>query len=80
VSETDKSEAEACFHQAIATARKQNAKSFELRAVLSLARLWQAEGKQAEAHARLSQIYNWFTEGFETADLKAARALLDELS
>jgi predicted ATPase len=72
-------EAEACFHQAIEIARRQKAKSFELRAVLSLSRLWQQQGKRAEARALLAEIYGWFTEGFDTADLQEARALLDEL-
>jgi predicted ATPase len=74
------SEAEACFHKAIEIARKQQAKSLELRAAISLARLWQQQGKQAEAHTLLSEIYNWFTEGFDTKDLQEAKALLDELS
>ena len=73
-------EAEACFHQSIAVARKQEAKSWELRAVTSLARLWQQQGKQTEAHQLLAPLYNWFTEGFDTADLQAAQALLDELT
>jgi len=73
-------EAEACFHKAIATAQKQQAKSWELRAAMSLARLWQQQGKNAESHELLAPVYNWFTEGFDTADLKDARALLDELS
>jgi predicted ATPase len=69
-------EAEACFHQAIAIARRQSAKSFELRASMSLARLWQQEGKRAEAYELLAPIYGWFTEGFDTADLQEAKALL----
>ena len=73
------SDAEACFHQAIDAARKLQAKSLELRAVLSLARLWNEEGKREEARAILSEIYGWFSEGFDTADLKDARAMLDEL-
>ena len=72
-------EAEACFHQAIAIARQQQAKSLELRAALSLARLWQQHGKSAEAGALLAPIYGWFTEGFDTADLQEAKALLEEL-
>jgi serine/threonine protein kinase/predicted ATPase len=79
-SETDKSEADICFHQAIVTARQQSAKLFELRAVMSRARLWHQEGRRAEARDMLSQIYNQFTEGFETPDLQAAKALLDELA
>ena len=72
-------EAEACFHQALAVARDQQAKSWELRAAMSLSRLWQQQGKQAEAHALLAPIYGWFTEGFDTTDLREAKALLDEL-
>jgi predicted ATPase len=73
-------EAEACFHQAIVIAREQDAKSWELRAATSLARLWQKQGKQQEARVILGEIYGWFTEGFDTADLKDAKALLTELS
>ncbi len=73
-------EAEACFLNAIEIARKQQAKSWELRAATSLARLWQQQGKKAEAHELLSEIYNWFTEGFDTKDLQEAKALLEELS
>ena len=72
-------EAEECFHRAMEIARRQSAKSLELRAVTSLARLWQQLGKKEEARNRLAEIYNWFTEGFDTADLKDAKALLDEL-
>jgi len=73
-------EAEACFHKAIEIARRQGAKSLELRAVISLARLWQKQGKKNEAHQMLAEIYGWFTEGFDTADLKEAKALLEELN
>jgi predicted ATPase len=73
-------EAEACFLKAIGIAQKQQAKSLELRAVMSLARLWQSQGKHAEAHRMLSDVYNWFTEGFDTKDLQEAKARLDELS
>ncbi|MBI3245802.1 MAG: DUF2791 family P-loop domain-containing protein [Deltaproteobacteria bacterium] len=73
-------EAEACFLKAIDIARKQQAKSLELRAAMSLARLWQQQGKHHEAHGMLSEIYNWFTEGFDTKDLQEAKALLEELS
>ena len=66
--------------KAIEIAQKQQAKSLELRAVMSLARLWQQQGKTAEAHQMLSEIYNWFTEGFDTKDLQEAKALLEELS
>ena len=72
-------EAEECFHTAIEVARRQEAKSLELRAAMSLARLWQHQGKRAEAHDLLAPIYGWFTEGFDTADLKEAKALLDAL-
>ncbi len=73
-------EAEACFEKAIEVARKQQAKSLELRAVMSLVRLWQQQGKRAEARQMLADIYNWFTEGFDTKDLQEAKALLEELS
>ena len=73
-------EAEQHFDEALAIARRQQAKSLELRAAMSLSRLWQQQGKQAEARALLAPIYNWFTEGFDTADLQEARALLDELT
>jgi predicted ATPase len=72
-------EAEACFLKAIEIARKQQAKSLELRATMSLARLWQQQGKQKEAHEMLAEIYGWFTEGFDTKDLQEAKALLDSL-
>ena len=72
-------EAEACFHGALAIARRQQAKSLELRAAMSLARLWQQQGKRTEAHELLAPIYGWFTEGFDTADLQEAKALLEEL-
>jgi predicted ATPase len=68
-----------CFHKAIAIAQSQSAKSWELRAATSLARLWQQQGKRQEAHDLLAPVYEWFTEGFDTADLKDAKALLDEL-
>jgi predicted ATPase len=73
------SEAEACFRQAIAVARRQQAKSWELRATLSLSRLLQKEGRPEEARHLLSEIYGWFTEGFDTPDLREARDLLGEL-
>jgi predicted ATPase len=73
-------EAEDCFHQAIDIAQSQQAKSFELRAATSLARLWQQQGKRAKARQVLGDIYNWFTEGFDTADLQEAKALLEVLS
>ena len=73
------SEAEECFLRAIAIARKQQAKSLELRAVMSLSRLWQYQGKKDEARQMLADIYGWFTEGFDTKDLQEAKALLEEL-
>jgi hypothetical protein len=69
-------EAETCFHHAIAIARLQHAKSLELRAVMSLSRLWQAQDKGAGTRQRLAEIYHWFTEGFTTVDLQEAKALL----
>ncbi len=72
-------EAEACFLKAIEVARRQQAKSWELRATVSLARLWQSQEKRKEAHQLLSEIYGWFTEGFDTKDLQEAKALLNEL-
>ena len=76
----NQAEAESCFHHALDIARHQQAKSFELRTATSLARLWQQQGKRQEAHDLLAPVYNWFTEGFDTADLKDAKALLDELA
>jgi predicted ATPase len=73
-------EAEAFFRQALEVARAQEAKSFELRQGTCLARLLDREGKREEARAMLKEIYNWFTEGFDTADLKDAKALLEELN
>src|SRR5262249_27344954 len=73
-------EAESCFHDALAIARHQQAKSLELRTATSLARLWQQQGKRQEAHDLLAPVYGWFTEGFDTADLQDAKALLDELA
>ena len=75
----EQNEAEACFEQAIDVARQQSAKSLELRAVMSLAQLWQQQGKTARAHQRLANVYDWFTEGFDTPDLQKAEALLDAL-
>ncbi len=72
-------EAEACFRKAIEIARRQQAKSLELRAVASLSRLWQKQGKKKEASRMLAKIYGWFTEGFDTVDLQEAKALLEEL-
>ncbi|MFM0552221.1 adenylate/guanylate cyclase domain-containing protein [Paraburkholderia sediminicola] len=73
-------EAEACFHQAITVARGQGARSFELRAVSSLARLWQCQGKTADARQALSEVYGSLAEGFDTADMREAKALLDALA
>ena len=72
-------EAESCFHQAIAIAQNQSAKSWELRAATSLARLWQCQGKRQDAYDLLAPVYTWFTEGFDTADLQDAKALLEAL-
>ena len=74
------SQAEPCFQHALAIARRQQAKSLELRAAMSLARLWQQQGKRQEAHDLLAPVYHWFTEGFDTADLQDAKALLEELA
>ena len=76
----DDAEAEASLHKAIEVARGQSAKSWELRATTSLARLWQEQGRIDEARQMLAEIYGWFTEGFDTPDLQEAKALLDELS
>jgi predicted ATPase/class 3 adenylate cyclase len=76
---SDTAQAETCFQQAHAIARHQQAKSLELRAAMSLSRLWQQQGKRAEARALLAPIYGWFTEGFDTADLQDAKALLETL-
>jgi predicted ATPase len=78
--DSNASEAQACFERAIEIGRKQSAKSWELRATMSLARLIASQGRREEARAMLAEIYNWFTEGFDTADLKDAKALLDELN
>jgi predicted ATPase len=75
-----KAEAEAFFYKAIEIACKQQAKSLELRAATSLARLWQQQDKRKEAYEMLAEIYGWFTEGFDTKDLQEAKALLEELS
>jgi class 3 adenylate cyclase/predicted ATPase/tRNA A37 threonylcarbamoyladenosine biosynthesis protein TsaE len=72
--------AEAYFNHALAVARKQQAKSWELRAAMSMARLWRDQGKRAEARELLAPVYGWFTEGFDTLDLKEAKALLDEIA
>ena len=72
-------EAEACFLRALSLARQQHAKSLELRAAMSLARLYQQLGRQAEARPALAECYGWFAEGFDTPDLQEARALLEQL-
>ena len=77
---TQQEEAEACFQRALDVARRQEAKSLELRAAMSLSRLWQQQGKRAKAFELLTPVYGWFTEGFDTADLQEARTLLEELT
>jgi predicted ATPase len=77
---TSQAEAEAWLQRALDVARRQGAKSLALRAAMSLSRLWHQQGKRAEARELLAPIYSWFTEGFDTADLQDARALLDELA
>jgi predicted ATPase len=72
-------EAEAHFHEALAIARRQQAKALELRAAMSLSRLWQRQGKRTEARQLLAEVYHWFSEGFDTADLREARELLAAL-
>ena len=76
----DALQAEACFQQALALARRQQAKAWELRTAMSLSRLWQQQGKRDAARALLAPIYGWFTEGFATPDLQEAKALLDALA
>jgi predicted ATPase len=76
---SDAPQAEAYFQQALAVARRQQAKSWELKAAMSLSRLWQQQGKRAEALELLAPIYSWFTEGFDTPDLQEAKALLEDL-
>ena len=76
----DEVEAECCCQKGLDVARSQKARSLELRAAMSLSRLWQRQGKMPEARQLLTDIYGWFTEGFDTADLKAAKALLEELT
>jgi predicted ATPase len=75
----DAAEAEAYFEHALAVARKQQAKSWELRAAMSMARLWRDQGKLHQARDLLAPVYGWFTEGFDTMDLKEAKALLEQL-
>ena len=78
--ERDVAKAETYFERALAVARQQQAKSWELRAAMSLARLWRDQGKVREARELLAPVYAWFTEGFDTRDLKEAKALLEELA
>ena len=77
--EPETAKAEAYFERALSVARRQQAKSWELRAAMSMARLWRDQGKRDEARDLLAPVYGWFTEGFDTLDLKEAKALLDEL-
>jgi predicted ATPase len=76
----DRTTPEAYFERAMTVARQQQAKSWELRASMSMARLWRDEGKRDEARELLAPVYGWFTEGFDTLDLKEAKALIEELS
>jgi predicted ATPase len=78
--QSDQRQAETYFQQAIGVARSQSARSLELRAAMSLSRLWQQQGKKDDARRLLAEIYGWFTEGFDTADLKAAKILIHELA
>jgi predicted ATPase len=78
--EQDATKAETYFERALAVSRQQQAKSWELRAAMSMARLWRDRGKGDEAREFLAPVYGWFTEGFDTRDLKEAKALLDELA
>jgi predicted ATPase len=78
--DADTGKAEAYFDHALSVARAQQAKSWELRAAMSIARLWRDQGKRDEARDLLAPVYGWFTEGFDTFDLKEAKALLDDLA
>ena len=78
--EPDTAKAEGYFERALAIARRQQAKSWELRAAMSMARLWRDRGKPQQARELLAPVYGWFTEGFDTLDLKEAKALLEELA
>jgi predicted ATPase len=78
--EPETAKAEAYFERALSVAREQQAKSWELRAAMSMARLWRDQGKRDEARELLAPIYGWFSEGFDTLDLKEGKALLDELA
>jgi predicted ATPase len=76
----DAAKAEAYFERALAVARAQSAKSWELRAAMSVARLWRDQGRPQQARELLAPVYGWFTEGFDTRDLKEAKALLSDLN
>jgi predicted ATPase len=76
--EPDAAKAQAYFERSLSIARQQQAKSWELRAAMSLARLWRSQGKMQQARELLAPVYGWFTEGFDTLDLKEAKALLEE--
>ncbi len=78
--EADAAKAQEYFERALAVARQQQAKSWELRAAMSMARLWRDQGKPQQARELLAPVYGWFTEGFDTRDLKEAKALLEELA
>jgi len=78
--EPDAAKAEAYFERALGVARAQQAKSWELRAAMSMARLWRDQGKPQQARELLAPVYGWFTEGFDTRDLKEAKVLLEELA
>src|SRR4029077_17105332 len=78
--EPDAAKAEVYFERALAVARNQQAKSWELRAAMSMARLWRDQGKVQQAHELLAPVYGWFTEGFDTLDLKEAKAPLEQLA
>ncbi len=78
--EPDAAKAEAYFERALAVARQQRAKSWELRAAMSVARLWRDQGKRDEARELLAPVYGWFTEGHDTLDLKEAKALLEQIA
>ena len=78
--EPDAAKAQEYFERALTVARQQQAKSWELRAAMSLARLWRDQAKPQQAHELLAPVYGWFTEGFDTLDLKEAKALLEDLA
>jgi predicted ATPase len=78
--EPNAAKAEAYFERALSVARQQQAKSWELRAAMSMARLWRDQGKRDEARDLLAPVYGWFTQGFDTLDLKEAKALIEQLT